>query len=157
MTTEITKTGSYKNFNATLEDGRYLSVQHCNHENDPGAGSNEVTQVLSHFMWVWGLAADNGTERHSGGAASATVHVMTASEIRKKLQFYGSKGSSQLMNAAREWAENLEEQPPDDVDADGGSIVLYYEIENGNKRERHLTDDELVALWSWAVATEQFS
>ena len=157
MTTETTKTGTYKNFNATLEDGKYLSVQHCNNENDPGAGSNEVTRVLSHFMWVWGLAADNGTERHSGGAASATVHVMTASEIRKKLQFYGSKGSSQLMDAAFLWAENLEDAPPDGADVVGSNIVIYYEQDGGTLKERSLTDDELVALWSWAVATEQFS
>jgi len=157
MTTETTKTGTYKNFNATLEDGKYLSVKSCYYDDDPGAGSKKVRGVMSHFLWIWGLAVEPGSEHHSGGSCSATVHFMTAADIRRKLNFLFSEMEWQISNAAMIWAENLEDASPHGADVVGSNIVIYYEQDGGTLRERSLTDDELVAFWSWAVGIEQFS
>jgi len=158
MTPTKLKIGEYKDFVARLEDGKYLTVTHYQHDEDPGRGQEDARRMLSHFKLIWGLESDPTQDGHSGGHASAVCRPVTAEYLHNWLPNVSGKLDSAIESAAEEWAHNLENERPEGALNWGGHIIIYYSVIGSNKvRERMLTDDELMQFWAWCIGTEQFS
>ena len=158
MTATQLKTGEYKDFVARLEDGKYLTVAHYQHDEDRCRGQEDARRMLYHFQLIWGLAPEKGSEWHSGGTAGATVHPITAAELHAKLEWVSGKLEDQITSAATEWADKLEETSPQAAYLVRGHIFLCYDQDDAYEyRERVLTDEEMMAFWAWALATEAIS
>ena len=152
------KTGEYKDFVARLEDGKYLTVTHYQHDEDPGRGQEEARRMLSYFKLLWGLESDPTQDGHSGGHASAVCRPVTAEYLHKWLPNVLGELDSVIESAAEEWAHNLENEPPAFAQNYNGNICIFYYVEGSDEeRERILTDNELMQFWAWCIGTEQFS
>jgi hypothetical protein len=145
----------YKDFLAEVTDGR-LRVWHYNHEEDHCEGQSEVRGVRSYFCWRWGLKAETGTDWHGGGAAGADVHAITVSEIREMLQFTDSRDWDQIETAAKEWLESVGKTVSYCNTIKDG-VIISYEQEGSDDREEHMNDEDLAAMWAWAVKNDKFA
>ena len=168
-------TKEYKDFLAEVTDGR-LRVWHYNHEEDPCKGQDGVCEIRAYFCWRWGLAAENGTDWHSGGVAGADVHTITAAEIRQKLEFVSCNDQDQIESACKDWVETkgLDPYRVDTIQngrylqlrlensqrraqQSANGILLRFEIPDSlDEREQTLNDDELAEFWGWAVENDRF-
>jgi len=150
---KIEKT-EYKDFLAEVTDGR-LRVWHYNHEEDPCQGQHEVRGIRAYFCWRWGLKAETGTDWHSGGAAGADVHPITVSDIRHMLQFTDGRDWDQIENAAKEWLESVGKTVSYCNTIKDG-VIISCEQEGADDLEEHMNDEDLAAMWAWAVKNDKF-
>ena len=168
-------TTAYKDFLAEVTDGR-LRVWHYNHDEDRCEGQHQVREIRSYFLWRWGLAAESGTDWHSGGVAGADVHTKTAAEIRSLLEFVSCNDDEQIESACKDWAKTrgLDPYRVDTIrngrflllrhensqrraQQSANGILLRFEIPDSlDEREQALNDDELAEFWAWAVENERF-
>jgi len=145
----------YKDFLAEVTDGR-LRVWHYNHEEDPCEGQHEVRGIRSYFCWRWGLKVEYCTDWHSGGAAGADVHPITPVEIRQMLQFTDGRDWDQIESAAKEWAESVGKEPSFcNTTKDG--VFMTYEVEGSDDLAVRMDDEDLAAMWGWAVKNDKLA